>query len=83
MRGAPQSGFEMLMLRMSCRISSGVLGRPPLSIANRLGNRRGASGSLCPAEPLSGTSRDSKTNNRRSTLLNAGLFGDLRPSTLV
>ena len=29
MRGAPQSGYAMLMSRMSCRISFGVLGRPP------------------------------------------------------
>ena len=29
MRGAPQSGFAMLMSRMSCRISGGVRGRPP------------------------------------------------------
>jgi hypothetical protein len=35
------------------------------------------------ASSVVGTSRDSKTNNRRSKLLNAGLFGDLRLSTLI
>jgi hypothetical protein len=34
------------------------------------------------ASSVDGTS-DSKTNNKRSTLLNAGLFGDLRLSTLI
>jgi hypothetical protein len=29
------------------------------------------------ASTVDGTSCDSKTNNKRSTLLNAGLFGDL------
>jgi hypothetical protein len=35
------------------------------------------------ASSVAGTSRDSKTNNRRSALLNTGLFGDLRLSTLI
>jgi len=35
------------------------------------------------ASSVDGTSCDSKTNNKRSTLLNAGLFGDLRLSTLI
>jgi hypothetical protein len=32
MRGAPHSGFPTLISRMSWRISSGVLGRPPRSL---------------------------------------------------
>src|SRR6266436_4619240 len=35
------------------------------------------------AASVVGTSRDSQTNNRRSALLRAGLFGDLRLSTLI
>jgi len=60
-----------------------------ISSANRLGIRRDANGSLWAgritvnASTVDGTSCDSKTNNKRSTLLNAGLFGDLRLSTLI
>jgi hypothetical protein len=35
------------------------------------------------ASSVDGTNCDSKTNNKRSTLLNAGLSGDLRLSTLI
>src|SRR5258708_13399424 len=35
------------------------------------------------AASVVGTSRDSQTNNRRSALLRAGLFDDLRLSTLI
>jgi hypothetical protein len=34
------------------------------------------------AASVVGTSRHGQMNNRRSALLRAGLFGDLRPSTL-
>jgi len=35
------------------------------------------------ASSVVGTSRDSQTSNRRSMLLNAGLFGDFGLSTLI
>jgi hypothetical protein len=35
------------------------------------------------ASSVVGSSRNSKTNNKRSTLLNAGLLGDLRLNTLI
>jgi len=51
------------------------------------GNRFSISKPFCSltanAASVVGTSRDSQTNNRRSALLRAGLFGDMRLSTLI
>lgn len=60
-----------------------------ISNANRLGIQRDASGSRLSgritvnASSVVGTSRDNKTNNKRSMLFKAGLFDDLRLRTLI
>ncbi len=70
------------------RISSGIFDRPPRGLdLKRQQARKPArcqritvSGlTTVNASSVVGTSRDSQTSNKRSMLLNAGLFGDLSP----
>src|SRR5260370_40168057 len=84
MRGAHQSGFAMLISRISRRISGGTVGRPPWHLDfQRQYNLNPARCHLMTvagfttvrAFKIPGTKQYSPTNIRRSIALNANLFG--------
>jgi len=92
MCGAPQSAFARLISSISVRSSAEIFGLPTwLRDRQRQYARKPArcqritvsGATTVKAASVVGTSRHSQTNNRRSALLRAGLFGDLRLSTLI